>query len=167
MNIFGIILNTTDLWLLAATGACLAWFIPHRLAIGRENSNRHNDAAEKFHSTVITTLSGLYPIPTEWPKDESIANTTNMFKSKFPALQAAVTEFAKTLPWYKRFFFMRAWRTYRLGKDGQDGQGQDYWQYIPHHNNGVENGKYYEYDNHLTYQSDFKLNIDRLLTYAK
>ena len=167
MNIFGITLNPTDIWLLAFAGACFTLLITHRLAIGRDKTHRVNGAADKFHSTVITTLSGLYPIPTEWPKDESIANITNLFKSKFPALQAAVTEFAKTLPWYKRFFFMRAWRTYRLGKDGQDGQGQDYWQYIPHHNNGVENGKYYEYDNHLTYQSDFKLNIDRLLTYAK
>ena len=167
MNFFGIFLNPTDLWLLASAGACLAWFIPHRLAVGREKSNRLKAASDKFRSTVLTTLSGLYPIPTEWPKDESIANIINLFKSKFPALQAAVIEFSKTLPWYKRFFFMRAWRTYRLGKDGQDGQGQDYWQYIPSQAEGIKNGKIYKHDNRLTYQSNFKLNIDRLLSYAK
>ena len=164
MNFLGIIFSATDLWLLAIAGACSILLFTHLLASSRDNTNRFNAASAKFRSTILTTLSDLYPIPTEWPKDKSISNTTNLLKSKFPTLQAAVIEFAEALPWYKRFFFLRAWRTYRLGKDGQ---GQDYWQYIPHHGNGIENGKYYQHDNRLTYQSDFKLNIDRLLSYAR
>ena len=126
--------------------------------------NEFKSACAKFRTTILTELAGLYPIPTQWPKRE--LSIIDILKAKLPTLQAAVTDFANALPWYKRYFFLKAWRTYRLGKDGQDGQIHDYWQYIPSHGEGYENGKQFKHDNRLTYQSNFKLNIDRLLSYA-
>ncbi|OIR17883.1 hypothetical protein GALL_21050 [mine drainage metagenome] len=122
-------------------------------------------ACKKFNSTILTELIGLYPIPTQWPKRD--IEIIDILQAKFPALQAAVTEFAYTLPWYKRYFFLKAWRTYRLGKDGRDIDHQYYWQYVPSHGESIENGKHFKHDNRLTYQSNFKLNIDSLLSYAK
>ena len=63
--------------------------------------------------------------------------------------------------------FDRAWKIYRLGKDGREIDCQYYWQYIPHSGEGIENGKHYKHGNRLSYKSDFKKNIDRLLSYAK
>jgi len=165
MNLFGILLSNTDLWLLAIAGACVAWLIPHRLTLSREKEARHVAACQKFQSTILTELSGLYPLPTEWPKRD--IQIIDILKAKLPTLQASVTEFANVLPWYKRYFFLKAWRTYRLGKDGRDIDHQYYWQYVPSHGSGSENGKVYHFDNRLTYQSNLKLNIDRLLSYAK
>ena len=127
--------------------------------------NEFKSACAKFRTTILSELVGLYPLPTEWPKRELAI--LDILQSKFPTLQASIIEFSNALPWYKKFFFLRAWRTYRLGKDGRDIDHQYYWQYVPHSGHGIENGKHIKHDNRLTYQSNFKLNIDRLLSYAK
>lgn len=127
--------------------------------------NDTNAASAKFRAAILTELAGLYPLPTEWPsRDIEIITILN---SKFPTLQAAVTEFADALPWYKRYFFFRAWHTYRLGKDGRDIDHQYYWQYVPSHGESIKNGKHFKHDNRLTYQTNFKLNVERLVSYAK
>ncbi len=165
MNLFGILLSNTDLWLLAIAGACLAWLIPHRLAYWRECEARRVAACAKFQSTILSELVGLYPVPTEWPTNKLAI--IEILEAKFPTLQAAVTEFVNALPWHKRYFFLKAWHIYRLGKDGRDIDHQYYWQYVPVSGEGYENGKHFKHDNRLTYQSSLKLNIDRLLSYAK
>jgi hypothetical protein len=91
----------------------------------------------------------------------------DILESKFPTLQATIVEFRPYVPWYKRLSFDRAWRIYRLGNDGREIDGQYYWQYVPHSGEGIENGKHIKHDNRLTYKSDFKKNVDRLLKYAK
>ncbi|MGH8468665.1 MAG: hypothetical protein ACREVY_06700 [Gammaproteobacteria bacterium] len=164
MNVFGIILGPTDLWLLAAAGGCLAWLIPHRLAISRDSRGSFRAASIKFRSAVLTTLAGLYPVQSNWPSNE--LKIIDVLEERFPALQAAVAEFRQQLPLGKRWLFDRAWKVYRLGKDGREIDGQYYWQYVPHTGEGIENGKRYKHDNRLSYKSAFKRNVDRLLGYA-
>jgi hypothetical protein len=91
----------------------------------------------------------------------------DILESKFPTLQAAIVEFRPYVPWYKRLSFDRAWRIYRHGNDGIEIDGQYYWQYVPVSGEGIENGKRIKHDNRLTYKSDFKKNVSRLLKYAK
>ena len=165
MNIFGITLNPTDLWLLASVGVCLTWLINHWLTISRERQNAFFAASIKFRSTVLSTLTGLYPVPSNWPINE--IEIIGVLKERFPVLQVAVAEFRQQLPRTKRWMFDRAWKIYRLGKDGREIDYQYYWQYIPHSSEGIENGKRYKHDNRLSYKSDFKKNIDRLLSYTK
>lgn len=165
MNILGINLSTSDLWLLGAASACLAWLVPHRLSFWREREARRAAACVKFQNSVLTALSGLYPVPSNWP-DEKIT-IIKILEGRFQPLQAAVAEFRKSLPWYKKFFFDRAWRIYRLGKDGREIDGQYYWQYVPHKGEGIEHGRYYKHDNTNTYKDAFKKNVGRLLNYAK
>lgn len=141
--------------------ACFSAWLFQRNARFNESSL----AAIKFRSSILTELAGLYPIPSEWPKRELAI--IDILQTKFPTLQSAVTEFSHFLPWYRRFFFLKAWRRYRLGKDGRDIDHQYYWQYVADSGEGIRNGKRFRDDNRLTYQSNLKLNIDRLLSYAK
>ena len=164
MNVFGIILDSTGLWLLAAAGTCLAWLITHRLAISRERRSAFRAASIKFRSTVLTTLTGLYPVQSNWPSNEF--KIIDVLKERFSVLQAAVAEFRQQLPLTKRWMFDRAWKIYRLGKDGREIDSQCYMQYVPLTNEYIENGKRYKRDNRLSYKNDFKQNVDRLLSYA-
>ena len=150
--------------MISLAGVLFVAFANHRLTYWRECKGRHIAASIKFRCTILTEFVGLYPIPTQWPKRE--LSIIEILQAKFPALQVAVTEYANALPWYRRYFFLKAWHTYRLGKDGRDIDHQYYWQYVPSNGKGYENGKYFEHDNRLTYQSKFKFNIDRLLSYA-
>ena len=164
MNIFGIILDATSLWLLAAVGACLAWFVPHRLSLSRERRSSFRLASGRFRSAVLTALSGLYPIPSDWPSNGTAIR--DVLREKFPAIQAAAAEFRPHVPLLKRWLFDTAWRLYRLGKDGREIDQQDYSQYMPLSGSGIEKGEPYVHDNRLTYKANFKENVDRLLRFT-
>jgi hypothetical protein len=143
--------------LTGAFGAHLVW---------RNNrKSRYAAACEKFRTNVLSVLIGLYPSPSNWP-ERKLAIIEEL-ESRFPALQVAVSEFRHQLPFWRRLLFDRAWRTYRLGKDGRALDGQYYWQYVPHNGEGITNGKRFSYDNRLTYQENFKRNVTRLLSYAR
>lgn len=165
MNLFGVDLSSSDLWLLGAAGACIAWLVPHRLSLARERRARRLSAASVFRFAVITELKGLYPSPVQWPADA--IRIIDVLEGKFSALESAVVEFRCHLPFWSRWLFDRTWRIYRLGEDGREIDGQYYWQYVPHNGEGIANGKRFSHDNRLTYQEDFKRNVDRLLFYAK
>lgn len=165
MNILGYSLSSGDLWLLGAAGVCIAWLVHHRLSFWREREARRADACVKFHSSVLTALTGLYPVPSNWPDDK--ITIIKVLENRFQSLQAAVAEFRQSLPWHKRILYDRAWRLYRLGKDGREKDGQYYWQYVPTKGDGIEHGRYYKHDNTNTYKDDFKKNVGRLLRYAK
>ena len=164
MNLFGIELNPADLWLLAGAAACLAWLVPHRLSLSRESRRARRDAGIRFRSAVLGALSGLYPIPSDWPSSK--LNIIENLEARFPGLQTAVEEFRPNLPLYSRWLFERSWTVYRLGSDGRLIDSQCYWQYVPHTGEGYEGGRYYKHDNRITYQSTFKKNVDRLLSFA-
>jgi hypothetical protein len=157
--------TTLTVSLIGLVGILFVAIANHRLTFWREREARRVNACQKFNSSIITSLSGLYPVPSNWPSH--VNSTIRILESKFPALQAAVTEFRPYVPWYKKRSFDRAWRTYRLGEDGREIDGQDYWQYVPYSGQGYEDGKYIKNDNRLTYKSDFKKNIDKLLSYSK
>lgn len=135
-----------------------ALHLPQRQSIFRT-------ASAKFRSSVLGALSGLYPIPGNWPSQG--LDIMEVLKDRFPPLQEAVAEFRDHVPFLERWIFDRAWRSYRLGKEGREIDGQYYWQYVPHSGEGVEQGRHYKYDNTRTYKDDFKKNVDRLLSFAK
>lgn len=151
-----------NIWLIAGSffsAAVVAHFL------WRNNfKSRRAAACSAFRSAVLTALNGLYPYPVNWPSDGMAIH--QVLGAAFPALQAAVVEFRQNVPWYKRRCFDRAWRIYRLGKDGRDIDYQDYWQYVPHSGEGIEQGRHYKHDNTRTYKDNFKKNVDRLLRYA-
>ena len=164
MNLFGVELSTTDLWLLGCVAACLAWFIPHRLSLARELRSTRRNAGIKFRSAVLGAITGLYPVPSNWPKNK--LKIIEDLENRFPALQAAVAEFSPHLQRHKRWLFQRAWKRYSLGPDRRAIDGQYYWQYVPHAGEGYEGGKHYKTDNRTTYQEVFKKNVARLLSFA-
>ncbi|WP_148207852.1 hypothetical protein [Methylotenera mobilis] len=69
--------------------------------------NEFNTASAKFRSAIIAELGTLYPIATNWPKNEDA-----FFKAAFPNMQAAVTEFRHFVPCYRRRAFDNAWLRY-------------------------------------------------------
>jgi hypothetical protein len=106
--------------LVAALGAHLVW---------RNNfKTRRANACAVFRSTVLATLSGLYPHPANWPRDSMAIH--NILSNRFPALQAAVAEFRPFVPWWQKRAFDKAWSIYRLGPDGRKIDTQIYHQYI-------------------------------------
>jgi len=59
MNIFGIILSGTDLWLLAGVGLCLAWLVPHRLSLARGRRANFIKASAAFRAVFTEFLSNI------------------------------------------------------------------------------------------------------------
>jgi hypothetical protein len=145
--------------------ALFAPFATHRLAYWRERHTRRANACVAFRAAILQALSGLYPIPSDWPNDKLAI--INVLKNRFIPIQTAIENFRPNVPFYKRRAFDRVWLTYRLGKDRRTIDSQDYWQYVPNKGYGIENGEYDKFDNTLTYQDDFKKNIDVLLSFAK
>ena len=88
MNLFGIEIGVTHLWLLSVAGVCVAWLVVHRLAVGRERASRQAAACAAFRSALLTALGSIYPTPNPWPE-----NITVFLKSRFDALQTATQVF--------------------------------------------------------------------------
>jgi hypothetical protein len=110
------------------------------------------EAAEKFRESVLGQLKDIYPIATDWPDSMDC-----YLSNKFSALQNSVTTFEFALPWYKRYFFNRAWRIYRVGENGRDQDKQCYHQYLG-----------FTIDDHyIDPRKQLNKNVDRLLKYAK
>jgi hypothetical protein len=165
MNLFGITLTTTDLWLLAAAGTLAVGLISYRLTASGSRVARHAAACSSFRSSVLAALEGLYPVPSSWPKDAM--GIDGVLRAAFSSLQSAVAAFRLYVPWYHRRSFDRTWFIYRLGKDGREIDRQSYWQYIPSSGVEVVDGNRSEHDNTKTYKDDFRRNVDKLLQYAK
>ena len=134
------------------------------LAWRNNKKTRNATACIKFREEVLKTLIGLYPTPTNWPKEKH--EIIKLLKEKFPQLEVAVVEFRMHLPIWKRPFFNRAWNIYLNGGQKKTGENHGYWQYVPYKSESIENGKQRSHDNMLTYQENFKRNVARLLSYA-
>jgi hypothetical protein len=133
-------------------GALAMAFIVAYLAGLNNRLNRLAIASTTFRNTILTELKGLYPIPSDWPKDINMLD--QRLRQVFPNLQIAVANFRPFVPWYWRWTFDRAWRIYRLGKDGREIDRQLYHQYI-------------SFSDNPNYKENFKHNVDKLLSYAK
>ncbi|MFA4873671.1 MAG: hypothetical protein WC659_07145 [Patescibacteria group bacterium] len=108
-------------------GALTMAFIIAYLAGINNRLNRLAIASTAFRNTILTELKGLYPIPSDWPKDTNVLD--QRLRQVFPNLQIAVVNFRPFVPWYWRWTFDRTWRFYRLGKEGRDIDQQYYGQY--------------------------------------
>jgi hypothetical protein len=140
---------------LAAIGAYLTGLNNRR--------NRLALAATKFRDIFHTELKGLYPIPSDWPKDFTFLD--KRLRKSFVTLQAAVTEFRHFVPWYRKWFFDRAWHKYHLGKYGRDIDQQYYEQYHSGHTTTAHKGR--EKTTVTDGRKNLKHNVDNLLKYAK
>jgi len=139
--------------LTAALGAHFLW---------RNNlKTRRANACAAFRSAVLAELGSIYPNPgiDTWPD-----NIDHFLRSRFVALQTAVSNFRPFVPLWRRWCFDRAWKFYLKGKHGMRGQHQNYGQYESH--SGTDE-KGNPYDTHLTYRQTFKRNVSCLLSYAK
>ena len=165
MELLGVPLDESAMLLLGVAGAALAWLVQHRLSVAHTAAGDFRQVSTEFRSAVLQALDGLYPVPSNWPGNT--LEIITVLKARFPALQIAVAEFRPHLPWYKRLIFDRAWRIYRLGRDGREIDGQYYWQYIPHISDRNENGVLVRDNNEERYQGAFRANVDRLLRYAR
>ena len=164
MNIFGIILSTRDLWLLSIAGALIIVLINYWFTNTKDRLTRLAAASIKFNSEVLNILSGLYPLPSNWPKD--INELDYVLRAAFPKMQIAIEEFKYFLPWYYKIFFSRAWVRFRNAY-GRKQDIQCYHHYMPFSGSSVVNGKEVRYDNTQIYKETFRNNVDRLLKYAK
>ncbi|MFH2045444.1 MAG: hypothetical protein ABIK92_09900 [Pseudomonadota bacterium] len=143
--------------IMAAIGAYLTEFNSRR--------SRFASAAEKFRNTILTELKGLYPIPSDWPKDFNVFD--HQLREVFPNLQIAVASFRPFVTWYWRWAFDRVWFIYRLGKNGRGIDKQQYDQYRPCSGVEIVDGKEIIHDNAKIYRENFKRNVDNLLKFAK
>lgn len=131
--------------LLACFVAYLAWRNGHKV--------RTAAACSAFHTAVLSSLNGLYPHPTKWPQGTAI---NEVLSAAFPALQAAVTEFRRFVPWWRRSAFDRAWFSYHHGT-GRDCDKNYYIHYTDISDPLVlHDGKKTFYD-----------NVSKLLSFAK
>lgn len=140
---------------LAGIGAIIIYF--------NSRKNRRAAAAEKFRAVFCAKLKGLYPTPSQWPQDFNILN--NRLREAFVSLQAAVDEFKRFVPLYRRKGFNMAWRQYRLGKEGQDTEQQDYKHYQSREGAAAIAGN--ESTEITDGKAHFKQNVDKLLSFAK
>jgi hypothetical protein len=74
-------------------------------------------------------------------------------ESVFSDLQIAVEEFRPFIPWYRRWLFDRAWRSYRYAYK-EEGGYQCYHHYMAYSDNPDPKGQ-------------FKRNVDKLLSFSK
>jgi hypothetical protein len=107
--------------LLTSLIALIGWLLV--LYVQRKNARR--TATTKYRAALLEALSGLYPIPTDWPN-----NIDAHLRQIFPILQRAVAEFRPHVPWYSRRSYDRAWFVYRLGDGGREIDKQIYHQYM-------------------------------------
>jgi len=135
----------------------------HFLSKDRTDRDSFNQAAKELRDTFLTELKGLYPDPSEWPPRIDV-----FLKSKFTALQAAVAKFKPFLPKRQQQPFEDAWRKYYgwTGREVDIGL-QTYYDYFPTRGTYVLNDEEGSYDNTETYQSNFKANVDKILSFAE
>ncbi len=138
--------------LLACFGGYIAWRNGHKARIAI--------ACITFRSDVLGALSGLYPIPVNWPDSGGAVN--HMLAAAFPALQRAVAEFRDVLPRRKRRGFDKAWHAYRAGSDNASATQQGhYYQYMGYHEPGTSDAS-----GHTKSKGLFHTNVQNLLNFA-
>lgn len=127
-----------------------------------KKKDRRAEACAQFRNTVHKELQGLYLRPSNWPKTTGIDPT---LRKVFPALQAAVATFRPYVPDDRKTAFDEAWRDYRCSTK-RDVDTQDYTHYLTlggesiNALGGITRTK-------QDGRSNFKRNVDRLLTFAQ
>ena len=124
----------------------VALYIPYR--------NASRAAAANFRNLLLAKLSGLYPVPNNWPN-----NIDLYLKSIFPELQATVEQFKPYVAPWRRRAFERDWLAFycSTGRD-VDKNCQVYHHYMDFTSpdQQIPSGK-----------QTFHKNVSRLLSYAR
>ena len=105
MNVFGIVLGSSDLWLLAVVGAGLALLIPHRLQLWRERNTRLLVAKGKFRDAFNIDIG-------EVSNSARLPSIYVYLAQRFPKHCAAVNELAAHLGPLRRRRLCRDWQAY-------------------------------------------------------
>ncbi|MGY3265522.1 hypothetical protein [Lysobacter sp. HA35] len=120
------------------------------LHVHRKNARR--SAAAKYRAALLESFAGLYPVPSNWPRD-----IDSHLREIFPALQRAAAEFRPYMLWRARRSYDRAWSNYRLGPGGREIDKQLYHQYMGFTDPGQPASDP---------KATFKTNVARLLAFA-
>jgi len=148
---------------LAVIGAILLALFVGWINSKLKRKDRFANASLKFRTIFLQELKDIYPDPVNWPDSYGI---DGLLRSKFPTLQAAVEDFRFFLPWYKKYFFDRAWFKYQCST-GRKIDIQCYHHYMPFKGESSVNGKTTEFDKSKIYKQTFKKNVEDILKYAK
>jgi hypothetical protein len=134
--------------LLALLGILVSAFIA--LYVRRKSAS--STAAATFRAALLDALSGMYPVPANWPN-----NVDSELRQLFPIIQRAVEEFRPYVPKRSRRSYDKAWFVYRLGPDGREIDKQLYHQYMGFTSPG---------EPAIDPKATFHANIERLLAFA-
>lgn len=108
MDLLGIELSGSDLWLLAAAGASLGWLIPHRLAIARDRRIREMAARAAFRKAFVETMSGLRELSVNEP-----GQVHSILRGSYPEHEAAYLALRSELGLFGKAALSRKWMAYR------------------------------------------------------
>ena len=108
MNLFRFVLSNSDLWLLGAAGVCVAWLVPHWLAVSRQSREAFRSASIAFRAAFNDSLVRL--------KTESSEDPAVFLQQSFGAHEIAVSEFLGYLSWWQRQRFVKAWQEYHCNE---------------------------------------------------
>jgi hypothetical protein len=135
-------------------------FLPSPLKYWLDRRARIIQAGHDFRAIVLKELSGLYPIPSSWPKGNGIER---VLKEKFPALQMAVETYKPFLSDKRRAEFDTAWVAFFCALKGR--REQTYLHYM-----NITSASVNSFGGETVIQNDgkttFKRNVDRLLSFA-
>jgi hypothetical protein len=122
---------------------------------------RYAAACGAFRETFATELQGLYPDPVQWPKGFGI---NEHLRSRFQALQAAVTTFRPHVPKRRLDAFDDAWLTYYSSLKRRNEESYDHY----YGTGGVDtvNGLIVGRRDRGDGKRYFRENVDRLLSFA-
>jgi hypothetical protein len=122
---------------------------------------RRIKAAVAFRETFQRELTGLYPIPTEWPKGPGIEKRLERI---FPSLQAAVTVYEPFISKAKQPRFANAWLVFYNAYNREGEQCYHHYMNFGTDTVNVAGGITHVKQNG---KKNFKRNVDRVLAFAK
>jgi len=114
-------------------------------------------ASAKFRDVVLRELSDFYPVFTRW----NGVKLGSELKGKFPTLQAAVSDFAASVPWYNKRAFGKAWMAY-CNATGRDCDMNTYLHYFDAYDPFTSN----QTEATANAKNLFHNNVKDLLSYA-
>jgi len=105
MEILGIVFSTGELYILGLIGACLAWIVPHQLAIARERQSRFTNASSEFRKVFTEFIHKI-------ELDSDPRGIQKRIVEKRLLHRQTANDFERTLNRRDRRRFAKAWRDY-------------------------------------------------------
>ena len=95
--------NLVPMWPLVLLGAGIVVAAVYELF----NRKRRAEDADEFRSAILSTLSGLYPEPTNWPK-----SIDTYLCARLPVMQEIIEDFRRNIPQEDIPAYNRDWDNY-------------------------------------------------------